>query len=94
MKGKRAGKTYKSKSGYLKFKDSGKPVHRWRAEKKLGRKLESNEVVHHKNRDKLDNSFGNLVVLSSQKKHWQIHKKDAKNYGWQYSMTGKNKQGK
>lgn len=72
---RKTGKTFKSKSGYLKFKDSGKSVHRWAAEKKMGRKLKSGEVVHHKNRDKTDNSASNLRVLPSQKEHYKLHKK-------------------
>jgi hypothetical protein len=56
---------------------------------KLGRELKKGEVVHHKNRDKQDNSFNNLAVFSSQKKHWEAHKTDAKKYGMKYSLTGK-----
>ena len=63
------------KTGYRRFKDSGKSVHRWVAEKTIGRELNSSEVVHHKNRDKLDNSPKNLRVLSSQKEHYKLHKK-------------------
>ncbi|MCL2762446.1 MAG: HNH endonuclease [Treponema sp.] len=68
-------KTYIDGSGYRKFKDSGKSVHRWAAEKKLGRKLKNGEIVHHKNRDKLDNSPSNLRVLPNQKEHYKLHKK-------------------
>ena len=75
----RAGKTYVSSKGYRKFKGSDKLVHRYAAEKKLGRKLKTTEVVHHKDRNKLNNSPGNLAVFSSQKKHMKVHKLDAKN---------------
>ncbi|MDR1868445.1 MAG: HNH endonuclease [Treponema sp.] len=86
----RTGNTYIDKNdGYPKFKDSNKPVHRWVAEKKLNRKLKAGEVVHHKNRNKLDNSPSNLAIFSSQKKHWEVHKQDAKKHGWKYSMIGK-----
>ena len=71
-----------SKKGYRKFSDSGTPVHRWVAEKKLCRKLEDGEVVHHKNRDKLDNSRDNLWVFKSQKAHDSTHRKDKKRFGW------------
>ena len=75
-KSSRTSKTYTDSRGYRRFKNSGKPVHRWAAEKKLGRELKSGEVVHHKNRDKQDNSYRNLSVLPSQKRHYEIHKKD------------------
>ncbi len=64
------------KKGYRRFSDSGTTVHRWVAEKKLGRPLRQGEIVHHKSRNKLDNNRGNLWVFKSQKKHWQTHKKD------------------
>ena len=54
-------------NGYPVFKDSGKFVHRWVAEKyTLGRKLASNEEVHHVNGDKLNFDPSNLVILSSE----------------------------
>lgn len=89
----RAAKTYVNNNGYRVFKDSGIPVHRWVAENKLGRPLRNGEVVHHKDRNKQNNSAQNLAVLSSQKAHFAIHKKDAKNYGWRYSFIGEKKQG-
>jgi hypothetical protein len=83
-----ARKTFVNNNGYSVFKDSGILLHRYVAEKKLGRPLKNGEVVHHKSRDKQDNSFNNLQVFSSQQAHWEVHKKDAKNHGWKYSMTG------
>ena len=38
--------------------------HRWLMEQELGRKLRSDEVVHHINENKLDNDINNLEVLS------------------------------
>ena len=53
---KKKSKVYVDDKGYFRFKDSGKLVHRWVDEKKLGRKLRAGEVVHHINRNKRDNS--------------------------------------
>jgi hypothetical protein len=71
-------KTYIGDDGYLYFSDSNKPLHRWVAEKKLGRRLWEGEVVHHKNRDKLDNSPENLHVFQNQEAHDRVHRIDAK----------------
>lgn len=68
-------KVYLDKKGYKRYANSGKSVHRHVAGKKLGRKLKAGEVVHHKNRNKLDNSRKNLQVLPSQKAHEAVHKK-------------------
>jgi len=62
-------KTYVTKKGYSRFKDSGKYVHRWVEEKKLGRKLKSKEVVHHIDGNSLNNSPNNLKVYKSQSQH-------------------------
>jgi len=43
------------------------------AEKMLGRELLDNEVVHHINGDKADNSVGNLKICSSKAEHMKIH---------------------
>jgi hypothetical protein len=65
----------KNKKGYKFFANSKKPVHRHVAERMLGRKLKPKEVVHHKNEDKEDNRRNNLKIFSSQKEHWEHHKK-------------------
>ena len=78
---KRRGRTRVDRQGYKRYSSSGKLVHRHVAERKLGRKLRSGEVVHHKNRDKTDNSRSNLYVFKSQKAHHAIHKKDKKRFG-------------
>ncbi|MFC2025233.1 HNH endonuclease [Chloroflexota bacterium] len=65
--------TYIDKYGYRRFKSSKKLVHRWVAEKKiLGRRLEKDEIVHHINGNKLDNSESNLTVISKDT-HFKLH---------------------
>ncbi|MGQ4911862.1 MAG: HNH endonuclease [Candidatus Thorarchaeota archaeon] len=70
-------KTYRDVHGYLRFIDSGRLVHRWKAEKKLGRRLKPGEVVHHKNRLKTDNRYSNIEVMPSRKAHRARHIKEA-----------------
>jgi len=72
---------FKDKKGYKHFADSGTPVHRYVAERKLGRKLERGEVVHHKNRNKTDNRRINLWVSKSHKVHDAVHRRDKKRFG-------------
>ena len=67
------GKTYIDNNGYRRFTDSNKLVHRYVMEKKLGRKLKQGEIVHHINRNKLDNSFENLEIFSNQEEHERHH---------------------
>ncbi|MBN2228273.1 MAG: HNH endonuclease [Candidatus Thorarchaeota archaeon] len=69
-------KTYRDAHGYLRFIDSGKLVHRWAAQKKLGRSLNPGEIVHHNNRVRTDNRFGNLRVFKSKKEHQAHHIKE------------------
>ncbi len=78
---RRKSKAYTDNKGYKRYKNSNKPVHRHVAERKLGRKLERGEVVHHKNRDKQDNRRSNLWVFRNQKKHNKAHRRDKKRYG-------------
>lgn len=72
-----AGKVYRDAQGYLRFVDSGRLVHRWKAERKLGRKLQPGEIVHHQNAIKTDNRYGNLRVFSSRNEHQAHHLKKA-----------------
>jgi len=65
-------RTYMDKNGYLRYSDSNYPVHRRVMEKKLGRRLERGELVHHINGDKLDNRPENLELLS-RKEHFKRH---------------------
>ncbi len=52
------------------------PVHRYKMEKKLGRRLHVDECVHHINHDKLDNRIENLEVVSRDK-HTSHHRTHA-----------------
>jgi len=81
-------KTYIGRKGYRRFIDSNKLVYRCVAEKKLGRKLRKGEVVHHKDRNKLNNSSCNLWVFANQKEHDRIHKIDTKKHGKKVSYKG------
>ena len=65
--------TYIDENGYKRYSDSNKLVSRWVAEKKLDRELYDEEVVHHKNRNKLDNRSGNLRVFGDQDEHESYH---------------------
>lgn len=62
-------KTYIDIFGYRRFIDSGILVSRWVASIKLGRPLKYTEIVHHINRNKLDNRPCNLWVFKNQREH-------------------------
>lgn len=66
-----------SPTGYILVQRDGKfvPEHRVIMEEKLGRPLLSSEVVHHRNRDRLDNSLSNLRVFPSTAAHLAHHRR-------------------
>jgi hypothetical protein len=57
---------------YLRHGKSSQHEHRFLAEERLGRKLQSNEVVHHINCNPLDNRLENLMVLD-RRTHTKLH---------------------
>lgn len=59
-----------TKSGYIKlYLENGKVVdeHRYIMSNHLGRELDSNETVHHKDEDKKNNEIQNLEIISPSK---------------------------
>lgn len=63
-----------NKGGYEVIKIKGKSIllHRYMMEQYIGRKLLSCEIVHHKDRDKLNNRPSNLEIITH-KNHNQLH---------------------
>lgn len=73
-------KTYKNKSGYRRYKDSGKFVHIANAEKKVGGKIYTGYEVHHKDGNKNNNSISNLAVLKKDFHQKVVHKKKKRSW--------------
>ena len=65
-----------AKSKYKAIKVNGvkHDYHRWLMEQELGRRLNSNEIVHHENENKLDNDISNLKVMT-RSEHARMHAK-------------------
>jgi len=75
-------RTYVDRNGYRRFSDSGKLVSRWVATKKVGGSLYPNQIVHHRNRNKLDNRPKNLWIFNSKRGHDKTHRRDKKRTGF------------
>ena len=67
----------KRSDGYLRYSDSDKYVHRSVMEKHLGRKLDSNEVVHHIDGNTSNNDINNLKIFTNSE-HRKLHVKSQK----------------
>lgn len=70
--------TYKSVQGYLidcTDRTNKILVHRAIMEKHLKRKLSKNEIVHHKDGNKLNNNLDNLELLT-RAKHMNLHRSE------------------
>jgi len=67
---------YLNKNGYRYQAKNGKEMgeHRWKMQKRVGRKLKRTEVVHHWNENKLDNRIDNLCLFRSFSAHFKIHR--------------------
>ena len=65
LRGRGEGKSY--------TKLNGRHAHRVTAEQKLGRPLESGEIVHHRDETKTNYEASNLEVLPSQSDHARLH---------------------
>lgn len=61
------------KNGYIAIRVNGKYVykHRWMMEQLLGRKLMPNEIVHHRDGNKQNNTYSNLKRMNK-KEHDKI----------------------
>lgn len=68
------GKFYYDENDYPRWRSNNKLVHRSVAEKKLGRPLKTNEVVHHYDGDKKNFKKENLRVMK-RRSHGRLHKK-------------------
>jgi len=73
------GGIYTDKKGYKRFKDSGALVHRAVAANKVGGKIYSGNVVHHKDGNKGNFRKSNLQVMS-RSAHSKLHAKKKKSF--------------
>lgn len=77
-----SGGTALLRNGYRRSYSFGRSVYAHRAvmERHLGRRLRPEEVVHHVNRNKIDNRFENLHLLPSQSAHAELHAREDRGF--------------
>ncbi len=69
----------------IKTEDGIQEYHRWLMEQKIGRRLNSNETVHHIDFNKLNNDVNNLLLCTISE-HMSIHAKHSNNFD-EYNKT-------
>lgn len=71
-------------NGYIRIRINGKRVlqHRYIMEKYLKRKLNKNEIVHHKNKIRHDNRIENLELIKNQSNHVHKHHRKKPKINW------------
>ncbi|MFH1221484.1 MAG: HNH endonuclease [Candidatus Micrarchaeota archaeon] len=72
---------YVDEEGYPRFKNSDGLVHRYVMKRKLRRRLGMNEVVHHKDGNKMNFHPDNLELFSSWEEHEAHHEDMKRNTG-------------
>ena len=73
-------KTKINDKGYLVFPNENGPdklVHRWKAEEKYGAEAIKGNEIHHIDKDKLNNNFDNLLLITKED-HFNLHQYENK----------------
>jgi hypothetical protein len=76
---------YIDELGYRRFRTNNQLEHRYNMEQHLRRKLGRREVVHHINRNKLDNRVENLQVFPTNEEHMKLHRRE---FAWKRLFWG------
>lgn len=70
--------------GYKKLTINGRRIleHRYIVEKSIGRKLKPNEIIHHLDGNKLNNSLNNLIITNQNNHITTFHNNRPKIFDW------------